>query len=72
MYLKATLFRSCHLTATQATPEGAKQGARFGVGMLGWGKTINAGTVVTGKCGAPLFDVLANDTSDRFPLGIPW
>ncbi|KAF9458941.1 S-adenosyl-L-methionine-dependent methyltransferase [Collybia nuda] len=31
-----------------ATPEGAKQGARFGVGMLGWGKSVEASSVITG------------------------
>ncbi|RDB19776.1 3-O-methyltransferase 2 [Hypsizygus marmoreus] len=30
-----------------ATPEGAKQGARFGLGMIGWGNAIEAGGVVT-------------------------
>ncbi|KAF5380189.1 hypothetical protein D9615_006186 [Tricholomella constricta] len=31
-----------------ATPEGAKQGARFGLGMIGWGSATEAGAVVTG------------------------
>ncbi|RDB18706.1 3-O-methyltransferase 2 [Hypsizygus marmoreus] len=31
-----------------ATPEGANQGARFGLGMIGWGNAIEAGGVVTG------------------------
>jgi len=31
-----------------ATPEGAKQGERFGLGMIGWGATIDAGAIATG------------------------
>jgi hypothetical protein len=44
----------CELLASlrnilQATPEGAKQGERFGLGMIGWGETIEAGAIVTGS-----------------------
>ncbi|GLB39351.1 putative S-adenosyl-L-methionine-dependent methyltransferase [Lyophyllum shimeji] len=31
-----------------ATPEGAKQGARFGLGMMGWGNAIEANAVING------------------------
>jgi hypothetical protein len=33
----------------QATPEGAKQGERFGIGMIGWSSIIEAGAVVKGQ-----------------------
>ena len=33
----------------QATPEGAKQGERFGLGMIGWGAATEAGAIVTGS-----------------------
>ena len=37
------------INGIQATPEGAKQGERFGLGMIGWGAAIEAGAIVTGS-----------------------
>jgi hypothetical protein len=45
------LLTACHLLSnrTQATPEGAKQGERFGIGMIGWASANEAGAVIKGQ-----------------------
>ena len=41
-----------------ATPEGAKRGARIGIGMMAWAEAIEAEAVVTGKSMKSCFHLL--------------
>ena len=36
------------MISRKATPRGAELGARFGMGMIGWGSAIEASSVITG------------------------
>jgi hypothetical protein len=44
----------------QATEEGARLGARFALAMLGWGKELEAGSVVAGAQSMSCLNILLN------------